>query len=144
MGGGVGIAALGSSFAFMAKSLQGVSVWSILAVLLGIFIIICAPFVILSLLKLFRRSLTRFLEANGCALNREMRLTLALGRIFTYIPRIPGKFSTYALNTASAGDDPDLDDASKHPLLNAFFKLLIVVLIVQLILFIWFKFFLNN
>ncbi len=144
MGGGVGIAALGSSFAFMAKSLQGVSIWRILAVLLGIFIIICAPFVILSLLKLFRRSLTRFLEANGCALNREMRLTLALGRIFTYVPRIPGKFSTYALNTASAGDDPDLDDASKHPLLNAFFKLLIVVLILQLILFIWFKFFLNN
>jgi len=140
MGGGVGIAALGSSFAFMAKSLQGVSAWRILAVLLGIFIVICAPFVILSLLKLFRRSLTRFLEANGCALNREMRLTLALGRIFTYIPRIPGKFSLYAMNTASAGDDPDLDDASKHPILNAFFKLLIVILILQLIVFIWIKF----
>ena len=143
MGGGVGIAALGSSFAFMAKSLQGVSVWRILAVLLGIFIIICAPFVILSLLKLFRRSLTRFLEANGCALNREMRLTLALGRIFTYIPRIPGKYSTYSLNTTSAGDDPDLDDASRHPILNVVFKILIFVLIVQLILFIWIKFFHN-
>ena len=140
MGGGVGIAALGSSFAFMAKSLQGVSVWRILAVLLGIFIIICAPFVILSLLKLFRRSLTRFLEANGCALNREMRLTLALGRIFTYVPRIPGKFSLYALNTTSAGDDPD---AVRSPLLNIVYKLLIVVLIVQIILLVWFKFFLN-
>lgn len=140
MGGGVGIAALGSSFAFMAKSLQGVSVWRILAVLLGIFIIICAPFVILSLLKLFRRSLTRFLEANGCALNREMRLTLALGRIFTYVPRIPGKFSLYSLNTASAGDDPD---AIRSPFLNILYKLLIVVLIIQVILFIWFKFFLN-
>ena len=140
MGGGVGIAALGSSFAFMAKSLQGVSVWRILAVLLGIFIIICAPFVILSLLKLFRRSLTRFLEANGCALNREMRLTLALGRIFTYVPRIPGKFSLYALNTTSAGDDPD---AVRSPLLNIVYKLLIVILIIQVILLVWFKFFLN-
>ena len=143
MGGGVGIAALGSSFAFMAKSLQGVSVWRILAVLLGIFIIICAPFVILSLLKLFRRSLTRFLEANGCALNREMRLTLALGRIFTYVPRIPGKFSLYALNTASAGDDPDLDDASKHPFLNIVYKILIIVLIVQIVLLILVKFFMH-
>ena len=141
MGGGVGIAALGSSFAFMAKSLQGVSVWRILAVLLGIFIIICAPFVILSLLKLFRRSLTRFLEANGCALNREMRLTLALGRIFTYVPRIPGKFSLYAMNTSSAGDDPD---AVKSPFLNIVFKLLVVLLIIQLILLVWVKFFLNN
>lgn len=140
MGGGVGIAALGSSFAFMAKSLQGVSIWRILAVLLGIFIIICAPFVILSLLKLFRRSLTRFLEANGCALNREMRLTLALGRIFTYVPRIPGKFSLYSMNTASAGDDPD---AVRSPLLNIVYKLLIVILIIQVILLVWFKFFLN-
>ena len=143
MGGGVGIAALGSSFAFMAKSLQGVSIWRILAILLCIFIIICAPFVILSLLKLFRRSLTRFLEANGCALNREMRLTLALGRIFTYIPRIPGKYSFYTMNTASAGDDPDLDDAAKHPVLNIVYKVLIFVLIVQVILLIWFKFFLR-
>lgn len=140
MGGGVGIAALGSSFAFMAKSLQGVSIWRILAVLLGIFIIICAPFVILSLLKLFRRSLTRFLEANGCALNREMRLTLALGRIFTYVPRIPGKFSLYSMNTASAGDDPD---AVRSPILNIIYRLLIVVLIIQIILLVWFKFFLN-
>ncbi len=140
MGGGVGIAALGSSFAFMAKSLQGVSIWRILAVLLGIFIIICAPFVILSLLKLFRRSLTRFLEANGCALNREMRLTLALGRIFTYVPRIPGKFSLYTLNTASAGDDPD---AVKSPLLNIVYKLLILLLVIQVILLVWVKFFLN-
>jgi len=141
MGGGVGIAALGSSFAFMAKSLQGVSIWRILAVLLGIFIIICAPFVILSLLKLFRRSLTRFLEANGCALNREMRLTLALGRIFTYVPRIPGKFSLYAMNASSAGDDPD---AVKSPILNIVFKLLIAIVILQIILLIIFKFFLNN
>lgn len=140
MGGGVGIAALGSSFAFMAKSLQGVSIWRILAVLLGIFIIICAPFVILSLLKLFRRSLTRFLEANGCALNREMRLTLALGRIFTYVPRIPGKFSLYAMNTASAADDPD---AVKSPFLNIVFKLLILIVIIQIILLFVFKFFLN-
>ena len=85
--------------------------------------------------------LTRFLEANGCALNREMRLTLALGRIFTYVPRIPGKFSVYSLNTASAGDDPDLDDASKHPVLNAVYKILIVILIVQVVLLLLIKFF---
>jgi len=138
MGGGVGIAALGSSFAFMAKSLQGVSVWRILAVLLGIFIIICAPFVILSLLKLFRRSLTRFLEANGCALNREMRLTLALGRIFTYVPRLPKHLGVYSLNTASAGDDTD---EGRSPLVNVFYKALIVLLVVELVLWILIRFF---
>ena len=138
MGGGVGIAALGSSFAFMAKSLQGVSVWRILAVLLGIFIIICAPFVILSLLKLFRRSLTRFLEANGCALNREMRLTLALGRIFTYVPRLPKHQAFYAMNTASAGDDLD---EGRSPFVNAIYKTLVILLVVELILWILIRFF---
>jgi hypothetical protein len=138
MGGGVGIAALGSSFAFMAKSLQGVSVWRILAVLLGIFIIICAPFVILSLLKLFRRSLTRFLEANGCALNREMRLTLALGRIFTYVPRLPKHQALYALNTASSGDDVD---EGRSPVVNAVYKALVILLVVELILWILIHFF---
>ena len=140
MGGGVGIAALGSSFAFMAKSLQGVSAWRILAVLLGIFLIICAPFVILSLLKLFRRSLTRFLEANGCALNREMRLTLALGRIFTYVPRIPGRFSVYALNMTSAGDDPDGDSRFKQGLINAVLRILIIIILIQVLLLFWFMY----
>ena len=47
------------------------------------------------------------------------------------------------MNTASAGDDPDLDDASRHPFLNLLYKILVVVLIVQIILLVWFKFFLN-
>lgn len=144
MGGGVGIAALGSSFAFMAKSLQGVSVWRILAVLLGIFLVICAPFVILSLLKLFRRSLTRFLEANGCALNREMRLTLALGRIFTYVPRIPGHFSVYALNTASAGDDPEAESRIRQGVMNALLRILIFILILQAIILVCIKYIMNH
>ena len=142
MGGGVGIAALGSSFAFMAKSLQGVSAWRIAAVLLGIFIVICAPFVILSLLKLFRRSLTRFLEANGCALNREMRLTLALGRIFTYIPRLPKHQALYALSTASAGDDPDAD-GRRNAVVNIVYKTLIAVLVIELVVWIVIRFFIS-
>ena len=87
--------------------------------------------------KRFRRSLTRFLEANGCALNREMRLTLALGRIFTYVPRLPKHQGLYALNTASAGDDAD---DGRSPLVNAFYKALIILLVVELVLWILIRF----
>ena len=76
----------------------------------------------------------------NCVLSWTFIVPLALGRIFTYVPRIPGKFSLYAMNTASAGDDPD---AVRSPILNLVFKVLIVVLIIQIILFIWVKFFHN-
>lgn len=89
MGGGVGIAAIGSAFAFMAKSIQGVSVGAILAVFFGILLIFGGPIITLSLMKLFRRNLAIFLEANGNALNGQMRLSLRMGRFFTFKPSLP-------------------------------------------------------
>ena len=86
MGGGIGIAALGSSIAFIVKSLQNVSILSIIAVLIGIILIFGGPIVISALIKLYRRNLARFLEAAGCAVNRPMRLSRKLGAVFTHVP----------------------------------------------------------
>lgn len=89
MGGGIGIAALGSSVAFIAKSLQNVSIWTVLIVLAGIMVIFGGPMVVISLVKLYRRDLSRFLESCGCAVNRHMRLTRRMGGIFTFVPKRP-------------------------------------------------------
>ena len=89
MGGGIGIAALGSSIAFIVKSLANVSIWNVLAVLLGIIVVFGGPVVVISLIKLYRRNLSRFLEAAGCAVNRPMRLSRRMGAIFTFVPPIP-------------------------------------------------------
>lgn len=89
MGGGIGIAALGSSVAFIAKSLQNVSFWTVLAVIAGIMVIFGGPMVVVSLVKLYRRNLSRFLESCGCAVNRPMRLTRRMGAIFTFVPKRP-------------------------------------------------------
>ena len=89
MGGGIGIAALGSSVAFITKQLQTVSIWDILSVLLGIILIFGGPVVAVSLVKLYRRNLSRFLEATGCAVNRRMRMSRAMGNIFTFSPEMP-------------------------------------------------------
>lgn len=89
MGGGIGIAALGSSIAFIVNQLVNVSIWNVLAVLFGIILIFGGPVAAVSLVKLYRRNLSRFFEANGCAVNLPMRLTRRMGAIFTFIPPIP-------------------------------------------------------
>ena len=89
MSGGIGIAAIGSSIAFITKQLQNVSIWDILSVILGILLIFGGPVVIMSLIKLYRRDLSRFLEATGCAVNRKMRMCRKLGDIFTFTPIMP-------------------------------------------------------
>jgi len=89
MGGGIGIAALGSSVAFIVKSLQNVSFITVLSVLAGIVIIFGGPSVIIALIKLYRRNLSRFLESCGCAVNRPMRMSRRMGEIFTFVPKRP-------------------------------------------------------
>ncbi len=89
MGGGIGLAALGSAFAFIVQSLQGISLGTVLAVILGIMLVFGGPIIAVALIKLFTRNLSRFFEANGYAINTKMRLSLKMGRIFTYEPKIP-------------------------------------------------------
>ncbi len=89
MGGGVGLAAIGSSIAFMAQALHKISFWNVIGVLLCILLIFGGPVVVVSLVKLYRRNVAGFLEAGGWALNKRMRLSRKMGLIFTSQPRIP-------------------------------------------------------
>ncbi|MBR7105297.1 MAG: hypothetical protein IKC65_10150 [Lentisphaeria bacterium] len=89
MGGGIGLAAIGSSIAFIVKSLQNISILNIITVLCGILLVFGGPVVIVSLIKLYKRDLGRFLEASGCALNFPMRLSRRLGNFFTMAPKRP-------------------------------------------------------
>lgn len=89
MGGGVGLAAIGSSFAFIAQTLKNVSYWNVLGVFLVIVLLFGGPMVVISLVKLFRRNMAVFLEAGGLALNKRMRLSHTMGKIFSskmYVP----------------------------------------------------------
>lgn len=89
MGGGIGLAAIGSSIAFIVKSLQNISIGNIVAILCGILLVFGGPIVVISLIKLYRRDLGRFLEASGCALNFPLRLSMELGNFFTMAPQRP-------------------------------------------------------
>ncbi len=89
VGGGVAIAALGSSFAYIAKAVSQVRITHFLITVGIILFAILFPSLIMGIIKLRRRNLSILFEASGCAINVRMKLTLGLGRIFTFIPPYP-------------------------------------------------------
>lgn len=89
MGGGVGLAALGSAFALIVNTLKSIPVWNVLLVLIGIILVISGPMIMVSILKLCRRHVSDFFAASGWAVNPRMKLTNRMGLIFTHTPEKP-------------------------------------------------------
>jgi len=89
LGGGVAIAALGSSFAYVTKALSQVTPVHILVTLVGLTIFILLPGMIMGFLKIRKRDMSVLLEALGWAVNVHMRLNNSLGKLFTHTPHLP-------------------------------------------------------
>ena len=87
--GSVGLAAIGSSVAFIIKSLSAVSGWRLAGWVILVLLIISLPPVISGIYKLRKRNLGLFLEAAGWAINLPLRLNTGAGKLFTYTPRYP-------------------------------------------------------
>jgi hypothetical protein len=88
-GGGIALAAVGSSAAFMAKTLAGLSWTSLLVGLVAAVSAVIVPASIVAALKLRKRDLSTILEASGWAINARMRLTRSQARFFTRVPDYP-------------------------------------------------------
>ncbi len=89
LGGGIAIAALGSSFAYITKALSQVKATHILVAVAGIVAVVLLPGIIAGFIKIRKRDMSILLEASGWAVNVHMRLSAILGRIFTHIPNLP-------------------------------------------------------
>jgi len=89
LGGGIAIAALGSSFAYVTKALSQVEPVHILAALAGLAVFILLPGMIMGFLKIRKRDMSVLLEALGWAVNVHMRLNNSLGKLFTRTPHLP-------------------------------------------------------
>ncbi len=85
-GGGFAVAALGSSFAFIIKTLAGLSIKAVLIALLISMALITIPVGIATYYKLSRRDLSTILEGSGWGINARMKLTTAQAASFTYRP----------------------------------------------------------
>jgi hypothetical protein len=86
-GGSIAVAALGSSFAFISKTLSEMSGGAVLATLGALIAAILVPVLASALLKLAARDLAPLLEASGLAMNRSVRLSRSQARAFTVSPK---------------------------------------------------------
>jgi len=88
-GGGVAIAAVGSSFAFITKTLAGLTIKTVFLALLVVASIIVIPAGIAAYFKLSRRDLSTVLEGSGWGINSRMKLTSRQATFFTFHPKSP-------------------------------------------------------
>ncbi len=84
----VSAAAIGSSFAFITKTLSDLSPQQVLLGLLGAILFVSAPVVLLAIIKLNRQDLSSLLEGCGWAVNARMRFDRVQRRQFTMKKRI--------------------------------------------------------
>lgn len=90
LAGGISVAALGTSFAYIGKTLGNPeTVLRTFAVIAVVILILLIPVVLFALYKLYIRNLSSVLEASGWAINARMRLTFAISRIICIRPRRP-------------------------------------------------------
>jgi len=89
LGGGLAIAALGSSFAYITKALSDVKPVQILIALLGLGTVVLLPGIFAGFAKIRKRDMSGLLEASGWAVNVRMRINRTMGRLFTHTPRLP-------------------------------------------------------
>ena len=89
MGGGVAVAALGSSLAYITKTLSDMWWYEVLGGIGIALLVIMIPLGILAYVKLRRRDLSAILEGAGWAINARMRLTQKQARFFSNRPGYP-------------------------------------------------------
>jgi len=88
-GGGIAIAALGSSLAFIINTLASLDLKTILSGLAAALLGILVPVTIVAVLKLSKRDLSAILEGSGWAINARMHLTRRQAKSFTWSPPFP-------------------------------------------------------
>lgn len=88
-GGGIALAAIGSSLAFITKTLASLSWQQIVGGLFAALLAVLLPALVVAYLKLSRRDLSAILEGAGWGINARMRLTAGQSKTFTYIPPYP-------------------------------------------------------
>jgi hypothetical protein len=87
--GGVAVAALGSSFAYIAQTFSNMNGWHVVCALAAGLAIVLIPTTLIAAIKLRRRNLSTILEASGWTINAPMRLTRNLRALIVQAPAHP-------------------------------------------------------
>lgn len=90
---GLALGAIGTAVASIANALFALSWWQFPLVLLGAFLLISGPSVVLAWVKLRKRTLGPLLEASGWAVNGQVPINLGLGSALTSTAELPANAS---------------------------------------------------
>lgn len=86
LGGGMALAGLGAVLAGIFGVISSLTGW---LAILGVVLVVMGISALLGWLKLRRRDMALLLEANGWAVNIEMKITRPIARVFAFIPELP-------------------------------------------------------
>lgn len=90
----VAVAALGSSAAFITKTVSAMSLKTVLLALLVMALLLLVPTALSAYYRLSRRDLSSILEGSGWGLNARMKLSSSQAKHFTHGPRRQGRASS--------------------------------------------------
>ncbi len=86
---GLAIGAIGAALSVAISGFLSLAPWQMLVAVAAVVCVISAPSMILAAMKLRRRSLGPILEANGWAINGNVKIGIPLGKSFTEMPKKP-------------------------------------------------------
>ena len=86
---GIAVGLIGSAIGGMVSLIIGLPLWKTALGILAVILVVSCPSVILAWFKLHARDLAPILNACGWAVNRRLRFTLKLGRLFTKEAALP-------------------------------------------------------
>lgn len=86
LGGGMALAGVGAVLASLVSMLTSLKGW---LAILGVVLAVAGLSALLGWLKLRRRDMSLLLEANGWAVNAQMKVTRRIGKFFTVVPADP-------------------------------------------------------
>lgn len=122
---GIAVGLISTAIAGVVSAIAGMPLWKIVVGLIVLLLLISGPSMILTWFKLRARDIAPILNACGWAINRNLRLTLKLGRIYTTEAALPPQ-AERQLN------DPFADDNSARN------RIIMAVILVVLTTALWF------
>jgi hypothetical protein len=102
---GVALGSIGAMLAAVFAKVVDLAWWQYPLVLVGLFLLISLPSMLIAWLKLRQRTLGPVLEANGWAINGRVRINIPLGTTFTALAKLPP-------NSRRSLEDPFEDKAA--------------------------------
>lgn len=88
---GIAIGLIGSAVGGLVSVVSGLPLWKVAVGILAVCLLVSGPSVILTWFKLRTRDVAPILNACGWAINRNLRITLKLGKLFTTEAVLPEK-----------------------------------------------------